>query len=50
MAPANPDEYVSLFDNSASRELGVVYTDFAKTMVDMADKMVALGTVTKAAE
>ena len=47
MAAPNPDEYVSLFDNSASRELGVVYTDFAKTMVDMADKMVALGTVSK---
>ena len=25
----------------------VIYTDFAKTMVDMADKMVALGTVSK---
>jgi len=45
LAASNPDEYVSLFDNSASRELGVVYTDFAKTMVDMADKMVELGTV-----
>jgi len=47
LAPANPEEKISLFDNSASRELGVVYTDFAKTMIDMADKMVALGTVSK---
>ena len=45
LADSNPDEYVSLFDNTASRELGVVYTDFSKTMVDMADKMVELGTV-----
>ena len=44
---ANPEEYVSLFDNSASLELGVVYTDFSKTMVDMADKMVELGTIVK---
>ena len=29
MGEANPDEYISLFDNSASKELGVVYTDFA---------------------
>ena len=49
LAPANPEEKISLFDNSASRELGVVYTDFAKTMVDMADKMVELGMVTKPA-
>ena len=47
LAAANPDEYISLFDNSASRELGVVYTDFSKTMLDMADKMVELGTVVK---
>ena len=47
LAPANPDEYISLFDRSASEGLGIVYTDFAKTMVDMADKMVALGTVSK---
>jgi len=36
-------------DNSASKELGVVYTDFTKTMVDMADKMVELGTAVKPA-
>ena len=47
MGEDNPDEYISLFDNSASRELGVVYTDFSKTMTDMADKMVELGTVVK---
>ena len=47
LGATNPEEQISLFDNSASRELGVVYTDFAKTMVDMADKMVALGTVSK---
>lgn len=45
LAASNPDETITLFDNSASRELGVVYTDFSKTMVDMADAMVALGTV-----
>jgi len=38
-----------LFDNSASKELGVVYTEIDKTMVDMADKMVELGTVQKPA-
>ena len=43
----DPNETISRFDNAASRELGVVYTDFAKTMVDMADAMVALGTVSK---
>ena len=47
LAESNPDEYISLFDNSASKELGVVYTDFSKTMVDMADKMVELGSVVK---
>ena len=47
-ADPNPDEQVSLFDNTPSREiLGVNYTDFSKTMVDMADKMVELGTVSK---
>ena len=47
LSAPDPEEQINLFDNSASRELGVVYTDFAKTMVDMADKMVALGTVSK---
>ena len=47
MSQANPREYISLFDNSASKELGVVYTDWSKTMVDMADAMVALGSVVK---
>lgn len=50
LAESNPDEYISLFDNSASRELGVVYTDWSKTMVDMADAMVALGSVVKPAQ
>ena len=45
LAESNPDEYISLFDNAASREIGVVYTDFSKTMLDMADKMVELGSV-----
>lgn len=49
LGASNPDEYISLFDNSASRELGVVYTDWSQTMVDMADAMVALGSVTKPA-
>ena len=47
MAPANPDEYISLFDNSAARELGVVFTEPAVTTVEMADKMVELGMVSK---
>ena len=28
LAASNPDEYISLFDNAASRELGVEYTDW----------------------
>ena len=47
MAPVNPADPIVLFNNAASLELGVEYTDFTKTMVDMADTMVALGTVTK---
>ena len=47
LAEPNPEEYISLFNNAASRELGVVYTDWSKTMVDMADAMVELGMVTK---
>ena len=47
IAETNPDEYISLFNNAASKELGVVYTDFAKTMVDMADKCVELGIASK---
>ena len=47
-ADPNPEEYISLFDNTASREvLGIEYTDWSKTMVDMADKMVELGSVVK---
>ena len=34
-------------DNSKSKALGVVYTDWDKTCVDMADALVALGAVTK---
>ena len=47
MEPPKENETISLFNRSASEELGVVYTDFAQTMVDMADAMVALGTVVK---
>lgn len=47
MSPPNPEEYVSLFNNSASVELGITYTDFTKTMHDMADKMIELGTIVK---
>ena len=50
MGQPDPNEYISLMDNTASRELGVVYTDFTKTMTDMADRMVELGTVKKSAE
>jgi len=49
LAASNPDEYITLYDNSASRELGVVYHDFSQTMIDMADKMVELGTIVKPA-
>ena len=44
-----PGAEVNLFDNSASKELGVEYTDFSKTIVDMADKMIQLGTIVKPA-
>ena len=37
------------FDNSASKGLGVVYTDLGKCAVDMADKMVELGMISKPA-
>ena len=48
LAEVNPNEVWSKFNNSASREvLGVTYGDWSKTMVDMADKMVELGSVTK---
>uniref|UniRef100_A0A7S3HY17 3-beta hydroxysteroid dehydrogenase/isomerase domain-containing protein n=1 Tax=Favella ehrenbergii TaxID=182087 RepID=A0A7S3HY17_9SPIT len=44
----NPDAIITQFDNTASREvLGVQYRDFTQTMVDMADKCVELGIVTK---
>jgi len=47
-AESDPNEYISLFDNTASREvLQVTYTPWSKTMIDMADKMVELGTVSK---
>ena len=50
LAASNPDEKINLFNNSASREvLGVQYKDWNQTMVDMADKMVELGTVVKPA-
>lgn len=49
LAEPNPEEVIDRFDNSASKELGVVYTDFAKTMLDMADKMVELGSIVKPA-
>ena len=42
-----PDEFYALFDNSASIELGVEYTDLSKTMVDMADKMVEVGSIVR---
>ena len=38
------------FDNSASKRLGVVYTDLGKSVVEMADKMVELGMVSKPAQ
>ena len=49
MGEVNPEEKVSLYNNSASKELGVVYTEWSKTMVDMADAMVALGSLVKPA-
>lgn len=47
LAPVDPDADFALFDNSASKELGIEYTDFNQTMVDMADKMVLLGSAVK---
>lgn len=48
MEDPDPEEYVSLINNTASKEvLGVEYIEFSKTMVDMADKMVELGIVSK---
>ena len=49
LQPANPEEKVTIFNNAASKELGIEYIDFAKTMTDMADAMVALGSVVKPA-
>ena len=47
-APADANAFITQFDNTASREvLGVQYRDFATTMVEMADAMVANGTVVK---
>merc|ERR1719189_96284 len=47
-APEDPEAVISQFDNAASREvLGISYRDFATTMVEMADAMVAQGTVVK---
>ena len=37
------------FDNSASKRLGVVYTDLGKSVIEMADKMIELGMVSKPA-
>jgi len=47
-ADADPNEYVCLFDNTASKEiLGIVYHDFNQSMLDMAEKMIELGTIVK---
>ena len=42
-----PNEKIARFNNAVSLELGVTYTDWNKTMVDMADKLVELAMVTK---
>ena len=35
-----------MYDNTASREvLGIQYRDFSTTMVEMADAIIALGTI-----
>ena len=45
-AAEDPEKKTTMFDNTASREvLGVQYRDFPTTMVEMADSMVALGTI-----
>ena len=49
MQAADPNEWVPIFDTTASLELGVTYTDFNKTMIDMADKVIELGIATKPA-
>ena len=45
-APEDSNAEDVFYDNTASREvLGVQYHDFSTTMVDMADAIVALGTI-----
>ena len=46
-ADVNPDEYISLFRNEASKSIGVVYTPVEKTALDMADMMIKLGSAVK---
>ena len=48
MQPLQEGRFVPLFDNTASREvLGIEYRDMATTMVEMAEAMIANGTVVK---
>ena len=44
---ATADPIPIAFDNSASKGLGVVYTDLTKCVDEMAEKMVELGMVSK---
>ena len=48
IAPDNPDAYISVFDNAQSKKiLKIKYTSLDKTVVDMADKMIEVGMITK---
>ena len=45
-ADEDPSALNVIFDNTASREvLGIQYRDFSSTMVEMADAVIALGTI-----
>lgn len=48
MEDPNPEKRTTVFNASASRDiLGIQYRDFPTSMVEMADAMVALGTIKK---
>ena len=46
--PDDPDAYQSLFDNTASKNiLKIKYTNLEKSVLDMAEKMIELGIISK---
>ena len=46
-APKPEEQKPKTFDNSASKKLGVKYRPFKDTLIDMAEKMIQLGTISK---